>query len=235
MLPRTDSPIGGAPALIVVDAQGDDGDPSHPMHSGSGSVPGGRGAIMENIATVVERARAADVPIIWGKELHRTDFADYGAELESSEPEHGLYGTGAERIDDRLPVDESSMEPGEYVVVKRRYNFFHRTDIEHVLATYDVDTVILVGFMTNICVHYTAHGAHERDYAFRVVEEATGAPTPELHDIGLKCMRYLQPRGVRSLEDVTAGLDAYEGNPVLAEVERTGRVTEATGPVAPPE
>jgi nicotinamidase-related amidase len=231
MLPMTESPVGGTPALIVVDAQQGSSDSTGPMHSGSGSVEGGRGAIIECINEVVEGARAADLPIVWGKELHRPDFADYGAEFESCEPEHGLYGTAAERLDDRLAVDESDMRPAEYLVEKRRYNFFHRTDLEHLLRTYDVDTVILVGFMTNICVHYTAHGAHERDYAFRVVEEGCGAPTDELHEIGLECLRYLQPRGVRSLEPVLDALDDYEGNPVVRRVKETGTVHPDTGPV----
>ena len=232
MIPQTDSPIGNKPALIVVDAQQGGGDSDHPMHSGSGSVEGGREAIMDNIDTVVEHAREADIPIIWGKELHRRDFTDYGAEIESCEPEHGLYGTESEQIHGTLSFDEDEMNPAEYVVVKRRYNFFHRTDLEHILRSYDIDTVILVGFMTNICVHYTAHGAHEHDYAFRVVEEATGAPTQELHEIGLTCIEYLQPRGLRSLKTVTDGLDGYEGNELVQRVKETGKLTDETGPVA---
>ena len=231
MIPRTDDAIGENPALIVIDPQQTVSESEDAMSSGSGSVSGGRGAIMENIDTVVEHARRADIPIIWGKELHRPDFADYGAELESCEPEHGIIGTCAEQFDSILSINESEMEPAEYIVVKRRYNFFHRTDLEHILSTYEIDTLILVGFMTNICVHYTAHGAHEHDYAFRVVEEATAAPTQELHEIGLTCMRYLQPRGVRSLDEVTERLDEYEGNPIVDRVKETGSVTNDTGSV----
>jgi nicotinamidase-related amidase len=205
------------------------------MHSGSGSVDGGREAIIDVINEVVAAAREAAVPTIWGKELHRPDFSDYGAEYESCEPEHGQYGTAAEHLDERLAVDESDMRPAEYVVEKRRYNFFHRTDLEHLLATYDVDTVVLTGFMTHVCVHYTAHGAHERDYAFRVVEEATGASTQELHETGLRCLRYLQPRGVRSVDDVVGGFEEYEGNEVVERVRETGVVHPETGPVARPE
>jgi nicotinamidase-related amidase len=234
MLPSTDSAIGDTPALVVVDAQ-QGGDPDHPMHSGSGSIPGGRGEILSVINDVVEQAREADVPIIWGKEVHRPDFADYGAEFDSCEPEHGLADTDGATLDDRLVVDESNLPPAEYVVTKQRYNFFHRTDMPHILDTYDVDTVILVGFMTHICVHYTAHGAHEHDYAFRVVEEGTGSPTPELHDIGIRMLRYLQPRGVRGFDEVTAALKEYEGNPVVERVKETGLVHPDTGMVDSPE
>lgn len=232
MIPQTDDPIGETPALIVIDPQQTVPESEEAMSSGAASIPGGRDAVMENIDTVVEHARNADIPIIWGKEIHRSDFADYGAELESCEPQHGIVGTCAEQFDSILSIDETDMEPAEYVVVKRRYNFFHRTDIEHILRTYDIDTVILVGFMTNICVHYTAHGAHEHDYAFRVAEQATAAPTQELHEIGLKCLRYLQPRGVRDLTEITDRLDEYDGNPIVKEVKETGQITPETGPVS---
>lgn len=235
MRPSTDSAIGDTPALIVVDAQGgfpQDSDDS-PMTSDSGSVPGGREGILERINEVVEHARKADVPIIWGKEVHRPDFVDYGAEFDSCEPVHALADDDGTRLDERLVVDEDNLPPAEYLIDKQRYNFFHRTELEHILDTYGVDTVILVGFMTHICVHYTAHGAHEHDYAFRVVEEGTGSPTQELHEMGLRMLRYLQPRGVRSLEEATDTLDEYEGNPIVRRVKETGRVRPETGAVPP--
>ncbi|TSD08966.1 hypothetical protein DP107_17295 [Haloglomus irregulare] len=231
MIPTTDDPIGDNPALIVIDPQQTTSESEEAMSSGAASIPGGRDAVMENINTVVEHARSADIPIIWGKELHRPDFADYGAEIESCEPEHGIVGTRAEQFDPILSIDEDDMEPAEYVIVKRRYNFFHRTDIEHILRTYDIDTVILVGFMTNICVHYTAHGAHEHDYAFRVAEQATAAPSQDLHETGLKCMRYLQPRGIQDITDITARLEEYDGNQLVKRVKESGQITPKTGPV----
>jgi nicotinamidase-related amidase len=237
MLPSIESAVGDTPALIVVDAQGgfpQDGEDS-PMLSDSGSEPGGRAAILERINELVEHARGADVPIIWGKEVHRPDFADYGAEFDSCEPVHALADDEGTRLDERLAVDEDDLPPAEYLLEKQRYNFFHRTELEHILDTYEVDTVILVGFMTHICVHYTAHGAHEHDYAFRVAEEGTGAPTPELHEMGLRMLRYLQPRGVRDLNDVAEALGEYDGNPVVRRVKETGRIRQETGRVPPAE
>ena len=229
LLDGQDSPIGGEPALIVIDPQQAEPDRPGEMRSTAASVPGGREEVLENINRVVAAARDADVPIVWGRELHRPDFADYGAELVSCEPEHCLKGTRETRFEEALDVDPGEMRPAEYLVGKRRYNFFHRTDLEHLLSTYDVDTVLLVGFMTNICVHYTAHGAHERDYLFRAVEECTGAPTEELHEMGLASMRYLQPRGVPSIGAVLDALSGYGGNPVVRRVKEMGRVADRTG------
>ncbi|WP_436903441.1 hypothetical protein [Halovenus halobia] len=68
--------------------------------------------------------------------------------------------------------------------------------------------------------------------ASSVAEQATAAPTQELHEIGLKCLRYLQPRGVRDLTEITDRLDEYDGNPIVREVKETGQTTPDTGPVS---
>lgn len=199
-------------------------DPDSPMACTATSTDGGLRTVAENTNTLVRAARAADIPIIWGKEEHREDLADYGAEFLCSEPIHALEGSDGVALADAMDVDENDLEPAEYVVVKRRYDLFFRTDLEYLLDTYDVDTVIVVGVMTNICVHYTAHGAHERDYAFRVVEECTAAPTEFLHEAGLRFIEYLQPDGLQSLPEVIDGLETYDGNDVVGRVKETGRV-----------
>ncbi|ATL25744.1 isochorismatase family protein [Streptomyces formicae] len=66
------------------------------------------------------------------------------------------------------PVD------GEYVVVKQVPNAFHGTDLEKVLREHGVGTeLILAGFMTHMCVQFTAQGAFNLGYRPTVVAEAT--------------------------------------------------------------
>ncbi|MGW2231790.1 isochorismatase family protein [Streptomyces formicae] len=66
------------------------------------------------------------------------------------------------------PVD------GEHVVVKQVPNAFHGTDLEKVLREYGVGTeLILAGFMTHMCVQFTAQGAFNLGYRPTVVAEAT--------------------------------------------------------------
>lgn len=228
MVPTDAGPIGDTPALLVIDPQRDaltaDGALASPATSTDGLD-----AVIDNINRVVGAAREADLPVIWTQEVHRPDLADYGAELLSSEPLHGLADDAETGFHDDIDGDIDDLGPGEYLVTKRRYDCFHNTDLPHLLDTFEVDTLVLVGVLTNICVHYTAHGAHERDYAFRTVEECTAAPSQELHESALRFMRYLQPDGVPSLDPVVTALNAYEGNPLVRRVKREGRV--ADGPV----
>lgn len=225
MVPVNSGPIGDTPALLVIDPQQEEmGETDEEFATSFG---GSKGDVYENINALVAKARAADIPIIWGKELHRPSFADYGAEALSVEPFHTVEGTPSETFSDRVDVEESDMEPAEHVVTKRRYNLFHRTDLQHLLRTYDIETVILTGFMTHICVHYTAHGAHERDYIFRVVEECVGDPVSQyIHDAALDFMSYLQSDSRQSLETVTSALAEYDGNPVVRQVKDSGHVLD---------
>jgi nicotinamidase-related amidase len=228
MVPTDAGPIGDTPALLVIDPQKDaltaEGALGCPANSA-----GGMDAVIENINAVVGAARDADVPIIWTEEVHRPDLADYGGELLSSEPEHGMADAEDTGFHEDIDADADDLGPAEYLLTKRRYDCFHNTDLPHLLETFDTDTLVLTGVMTNVCVHYTAHGAHERDYAFRTVEECTAAPEQDLHDSALRFMRYLQPDGVPSIDPVLEAFEAYGGNPVVERVKETGRV--APGPV----
>ncbi|WP_165875275.1 cysteine hydrolase family protein [Natrarchaeobius chitinivorans] len=226
MIPDTTDPAGSDPALLVVDMQcgAFNADSDAPMACTATSVDGGLDRVAEYTNDLVEAARNADVPIIWGKEQHRPDLADYGAEFLCSEPIHALENSEGVSLASAMDVDDPVSRPAEYEVTKRRYDLFFRTDLEYILETYDIDTVIVTGIMTNICVHYTAHGAHQRDYAVRVPEECTAAPTEYLHEAGLKFIEYLQPDSLQSVADVIGSLETYEGNAIVRHVKETGTV-----------
>lgn len=225
MLPSDPGPIGETPALLVIDPQRDFLDPDGAVYCPSSSV-GDTERVVENIRTLVDAARAADVPIIWTKESHRSDYADYGAELLSVERDHTIAGSDGERFVESLGVQESELPAAEYLVRKRRYNCFHNTDLDHLLSTFDVDTLLIAGVTTNVCVHYTAQGAHERDFVFRVLEECTAGTNQSLHDAALEMLDYLQPGGVQSLSTVETALDGYPGNSAVRRVKKTGSVVQ---------
>jgi Amidases related to nicotinamidase len=94
----------------------------------------------------------------------------------------------------------------------------------HLLSTFEVDTVLIAGVTTNVCVHYTAQGAHERDFVFRVVEECTAGTSQSLHNAALEMLDYLQPGGVQSLRLVIAALKKYPGSPVVEKIKEDGSV-----------
>lgn len=223
MLPRDPGAIGKRPALVVIDPQNDFLEEDGAVYCPSSSV-GDIDTVIENIRQLVHTARKAQIPIIWTKESHRPDLSDYGAELLSVEEEHTIDGTNGEEILSAFDVSEGDLPAGEYLIKKRRYNCFHNTDFDHLLSTFEIDTLIIAGVTTNVCVHYTAQGAHERDYVFRVVEEATAGTNQHLHDAALEMLDYLQPGGVQQLADVASELENHGGNDILRRVKSGGSV-----------
>ncbi|MFB1066777.1 cysteine hydrolase family protein [Natrinema sp. H-ect4] len=224
MLPTQPGPLGTTPALLIIDPQYDFLDPNGAVYCPCSSVDS-TAQVVENIHSLVAAARGADLPVIWTKESHRDDRSDYGVELLSVERDHTLAGTEGEQF---LSTFNSAddLPSAEYLVRKRRYNCFHNTDLDHLLSTFDIDTLVLAGVTTNVCVHYTAQGAHERDYVFRVVEECTAGTSQSLHDAALEMLTYLQPSGVQPLESVTDALADYDGNETVKRVKRTGSVVD---------
>jgi len=228
MLPRDAGPVGGTPALLVVDPQRDflDPDGAAPCTATAESVAG-PAAVVDNVNALIAAARAADVPIVYSKESHRPDHADAGAEgCGPTPPSHTVESTPGEAFVDKLAVDADALPAAEYLVRKRRYDVFFGTDLRHLLETYGVDTLLIAGVTTGVCVHYTAHGAHQRDYLFRVVRECTAGVTPARFEAGLTLCESLLSNGVVGLDAVERGLDDYGGNPVVARVTETGSVLD---------
>jgi ureidoacrylate peracid hydrolase len=64
-------------------------------------------------------------------------------------------------------------EPGEPVVTKHRYSAFHSTDLDSILRTHGIRTIILTGVATNVCVETTAREGFVRDYYVVLVADGT--------------------------------------------------------------
>jgi nicotinamidase-related amidase len=82
-------------------------------------------------------------------------------------------------------------EAGDAVVdTKKRYDCFRGTDLDMVLRTHGINTVLITGINTNSCVLATACAANVRDYAVVVVEDcADTMDTPGHHEAALLCLR----------------------------------------------
>lgn len=76
---------------------------------------------------------------------------------------------------------------------KRHYSAFSGTDLDIRLRERHVDTVILTGVLTDICVLHTAVDAYNLGYQIEVVEPAVAALTPEKSPVCLEsfqaCLR----------------------------------------------
>ena len=79
--------------------------------------------------------------------------------------------------------------PGEIVVTKHRYDAFQGTDLDLVLRSHGIRTLVLTGVVTNVCVETTARAGFVRDYYIAVVEDGCAAYVAEDHEQTLKNIR----------------------------------------------
>jgi nicotinamidase-related amidase len=125
-----------------------------------------RDIVVANVGTVVDKARAAEVPVVWVQ--HSSDNLAQGSERWEIVPE--------------LSPDES-----EALIPKRYPDSFEETTLESVLAGLGVGRLVVVGAQTDECVRSTLHGALVRGYDATLVSDAHttedlspwGAPPPE--------------------------------------------------------
>lgn len=142
-------------ALLVID-----------MQNGVVAKAYDRDTVVANIATLVDKARAANVDVVWVQ--HNSD------ELHpDSESWH--Y------------VPELVRHDSEPLVQKAYSDAFEETDLESVLATLGIGQLVVTGAQTDECIRSTLHGAIVRGYDATLVGDAHttedlspyGAPPPE--------------------------------------------------------
>jgi nicotinamidase-related amidase len=184
----------GNPAVVVIDMQHDFVDEGAPIE-----CAGGR-EIVPALARLLDVARANDVPVIYTEERHRADGIDL--ELSNEEPEHCLEGgAGVEIVEGLRPRE------GDYVVTKRRYSGFFMTDLDLLLRSLRVDTLVLTGVATDVCVRATAQDAHQLNYRVVVPRECVAGTTSAQHDAALRNIDYVFGH-VAPLVDVLSLLEA---------------------------
>ncbi len=162
-------------ALLVIDMQNDFVLEGYPME-----VPMARRRI-PRMQEVITECRAAGIPVVYTQHILLDTFnvspleSAYNPALLNAGMREGSFG--AEVVDDLKP------EPDDVVIQKHRYDAFHNTQLENVLTSISglrqVDTVIIIGTLTEVCCDSTARGAYMRDFKVAFISDATGALSDE--------------------------------------------------------
>lgn len=164
----------GRTALLIVDMQRCFVEDS-PFAAPLGAEVGGR------LNQLAAACRDAGIAVVWTRIALRTDGSNTGL-LGSFIPPvtPGL-------LDDDAPTaalhPAMDVRPEDIVVEKPRYGSFHGTDLEVIMRSRGIDTLILGGINTNVCVDTTAREAAARE--FRVLFLSDGTATMDLPDGGL--------------------------------------------------
>lgn len=157
---------------------------------------------MTRALDVIKAARDMDMPTVFVQEIHRQNNVDYGRELDGSEGIH----CREDHPGTALPKDITGQRPEDYFVPKRRYSAFFGTDLEILLKGLKAETLILIGGMTDVCVHYTFVDGHQHDYYCRVISDSVGGTSIDAHEASLNAMEYLQAGAVQTTDEILTAM-----------------------------
>lgn len=102
-------------------------------------------------------------------------------------PPHNIKGTKGRHLYGPLAdfYDSHSEDDRIFWLDKRHYSAFSGTDLDIRLRERRVDTLVLTGVLTDICVLHTAIDAYNLGYQIEVIASATASLTPERHQFAL--------------------------------------------------
>ena len=83
-------------------------------------------------------------------------------------------------------VDELPIAANDHVVDKYGYSAFHDTVLPEILKAEGIETLVVTGTVTQICVEDTVHGAFHSGYPTIVVADAVSSYDRELHAAALR-------------------------------------------------
>ncbi|MDR7855620.1 isochorismatase family cysteine hydrolase [Tissierella sp.] len=190
-------------AILVIDMLNDFGNPKGALYCEGTTIVTPK--LQELFKWVRERQAAGkdDVQLVHIQEAHRKNDADFKVR-----PVHAVDGTwGSDFIPELKP------EGDEYIVKKRRHSAFAHTDLELFLREENIETVVVTGTWTNVCVRSTATDALAR--AFKVISLTDGihSKTQEMHEYGLNDLSiFTKLMTIAEYEDaMDKGIDPWAG------------------------
>jgi biuret amidohydrolase len=174
-------------ALLVIDMQRDFVEPG-----GFGEALGNDVSLLRRIIPdlqqVLATAREIGLPVIHTREGHRPDLAD-------CPPTKRRRGNLPRGIGDQGPmgrilvrgerghdlINELAPLPGEIVVDKPGKGAFFATDLDLILRGRGIESLIVCGVTTEVCVSTTVREANDRGYECLVLEDCVASYFPEFH------------------------------------------------------
>jgi isochorismate hydrolase len=136
--------------------------------------------VLGNILKVIQSCRKTNIPIIFTQHGHTDPPSDGGA-LEKWWGELIIAGS-----EDWKFLPGMTVDPGDFVLPKKRYSAFFETDLDERLRSRGIKDLIISGVMTNLCCDTTARDAFMRDYRVFILIDGTATRKSELHLATLK-------------------------------------------------
>jgi ureidoacrylate peracid hydrolase len=159
-------------AVLVIDMLNDFCKP------GGAMVLPGYERLLSPQQTVIDAARRSGAAVIFVVDNHRQNVRRDREFLKRTP--HCIENTWGAKV-----IDELGARPTDLFVIKRRYSAFFSTDLDLTLRDLDIESLIIMGVVTNICVRSTVHDAFFLGYKVIVPEDCVAATGPREQDSSL--------------------------------------------------
>ena len=151
---------------------------------------------IEPIKALLAGARKKKMLVIHTREGHRPDLSDAPkAKVERGAPSARIGAPGpmgrilirGEPGQDIIP--ELYPLEGEPIIDKPGKGAFYATDLQSILVNKGIESLIVCGVTTEVCVHTTVREANDRGYRCIVPGDCCGSYFPEFHEMGLRMIK----------------------------------------------
>ena len=175
-------------ALIVVDMQNDFVREGAPME-----VPDARKTI-EQHKQLISACRKAGIPIIFTKFIGTKEPSllwNWSPKIAAplfacNKGFKRYYAYVKKSLECTDVIDELAPQAGDIVIEKTGYGAFHGTALDSILRSLKVQSIILTGTVTQICVEETGREAFHYGYKTTMVTDAVSSFSPDLHAATIK-------------------------------------------------
>lgn len=178
-----------ATAVIVVDMQNGYCSPGgYFSHLGIDLSPNQR--VVAAITSLVQTARAANMQIVWLQNGWDPDLKEAGGPHSVNQRKGNSLRLMREQPEllgklltkggwDYALVDDLRPDPADIIVPKPRYSGFAGTALDSILRSRRIDTVLVCGVATNVCVESTIRDAFFAEYFPVLIRDACYQAGPE--------------------------------------------------------
>ena len=181
----------GRAALLIIDMQNDfvlDGKPLKVAHARR---------VVPHIQSVLAHFRERNLPVFHIVRVNRKDGSDVEIirrDLFAKAP-FAVEGTPGAAV-----IDELAPRPGECILKKTRMSAFTGTELDLMLRTLGVTTLVVCGIQTPNCIRTTVFDGIAHNYPVVLVDDATGAASDEIHQANVRDMQNIGVRIVNAAD-----------------------------------
>ena len=137
--------------------------------------------VVDKTRALQRAARDAGILVCYSATVFRPGYLEISARNKTFSQRKN---SGQEAVSDPVQLIHPSVKPlpGEVVVGKHRVNALFGTDLDMVLRSNNIETLVILGYATSGVVLSTVRYATDLDYRLLVVEDCCSDQDPEVHD-----------------------------------------------------